>query len=109
MDNDKFVEIAKHLIVDYINKIIDRKCFIFGKITTNDVYVVWICKTLQNNKKVELHAIGASAVNQTCKAIASARGVLASKGYDIYARVGFSETEINGEKRTMIVFRLKVE
>lgn len=50
MDNDKFVEIAKHLIVDYINKIIDRKCFIFGKITTNDVYVVWICKTLQNNK-----------------------------------------------------------
>ncbi len=82
---------------------------IAGNSTVSSVSGSIIKAVEENNKKVELHAIGASAVNQTCKAIASARGVLASKGYDIYARVGFSETEINGEKRTMIVFRLKVE
>jgi len=41
-------EKCKQLVVDYYNKrvdITDKK-----KITKNDVYVVWFCKTLQNHK-----------------------------------------------------------
>lgn len=41
-------EECKQLVVDYYNKkvdVTDKK-----KITKNDVYVVWFCKTLQNHK-----------------------------------------------------------
>jgi len=49
MDSKKFVEMAKKAVVDYFNEqseITDKN----GKISENDVYVVWLCKTLQNNK-----------------------------------------------------------
>lgn len=48
MPSDKFLEIAINAVVDYFNsqvEITDDK-----KITPSDVYVVWMCKTLQNNK-----------------------------------------------------------
>lgn len=41
-------EECKQLVVDYYNKkvdVTDKK-----KITKNDVYLVWFCKTLQNHK-----------------------------------------------------------
>jgi stage V sporulation protein SpoVS len=68
-----------------------------------------IVKSLESGKEVELHAIGASAVNQTAKAIATARGILASKAKDLYCAIGFSETEIEGEQRTLIVFKVIVK
>ena len=41
-------ETAKKIIVDYFNSHVDATD---GKqITTNDVYIVWFCKTLQNWK-----------------------------------------------------------
>jgi hypothetical protein len=41
-------ETAKKIIVDYFNSHVDVTD---GKqITTNDVYIVWFCKTLQNWK-----------------------------------------------------------
>lgn len=43
MDNKKFVELAKKAIVDYYNEN-------GSKITADEVYVVWLCRTLQNNK-----------------------------------------------------------
>ena len=43
MDNKKFVELAKKAVVDYYNEN-------GNKITADEVYVVWLCKTLQNNK-----------------------------------------------------------
>jgi len=67
-----------------------------------------IIKSIESGKDVELHAIGASSVNQAAKAIATARGILASKARDLYCAVGFSETEIDGEQRTLIVFRIVV-
>lgn len=67
-----------------------------------------IIKSIESGKDVELHAIGASSVNQTAKAIATARGILASKAKDLYCAVGFSETKIDGEQRTLIVFRIVV-
>lgn len=48
MDSEKFVELVKKTIVDYVNEnldITDGK-----KITVDDVYIVWMSKVLQNNK-----------------------------------------------------------
>lgn len=48
MKNDKFIKVCKETIVNYFNnrvEITDDK-----KITEDDVFIVWSCKTLQNNK-----------------------------------------------------------
>lgn len=48
MSNDKFLELCKKTIVDYFNngvEITDNM-----KITEDNVFIVWSCKTLQNNK-----------------------------------------------------------
>ena len=68
-----------------------------------------IVKSIEDNKQVELHSIGASSVNQACKAIASASGILATKGYQLLTRLGFDDVEINGETRTMMKFRLIIK
>ena len=51
VDNDKFIELCKEKVVDYTNTFmnlnsIDRPVHI----STGDVYVVWLNRTLQNNK-----------------------------------------------------------
>ena len=48
MGTDTFVRDAKNLIVAYVNKHLDETDN--KKITTEDVYVVWLVKVLQNNK-----------------------------------------------------------
>lgn len=48
MGNDDFLKLAKKIVVDYFNNRsdkIDRK-----QIAEDDVFIVWSCKTLQNNK-----------------------------------------------------------
>lgn len=48
MNNQKFIELAKEAVVNYFNdhkEITDE-----GRLTKEDVFVVWLCKTLQNNK-----------------------------------------------------------
>ena len=45
MDNGKFLDICKKQIVKYVNDHLDKKT-----ITEEDVFVVWSCKALQNNK-----------------------------------------------------------
>lgn len=65
-----------------------------------------IVKSIEDGKNVELHAIGASSVNQTCKALATARGILSTKGREALIRIGFAETIIEGNERTMMIFRV---
>jgi hypothetical protein len=48
MDNQKFVEFCKKTVAVYANKHLDKSDN--KQITEQDVYVVWLCKTLQNNK-----------------------------------------------------------
>lgn len=48
MGNDKFLSLCKQIVTDYANKHIDKTENV--QITEDDVYVVWSCKTLQNNK-----------------------------------------------------------
>lgn len=48
MDNQKFVDFCKKTVADYANNHLDKSDN--KQITEEDVYVVWLCKTLQNNK-----------------------------------------------------------
>lgn len=49
MQNKKFIELCKKAVVDYFNNRKDSTDK-NGYITEDDVFVVWLCKTLQNNK-----------------------------------------------------------
>jgi stage V sporulation protein SpoVS len=64
-----------------------------------------IAGALEKDGVVELHAIGAGAVNQTVKAIAISRRLLEKEG-DPPLRVipGFMELQIDGELRTGMRF-----
>lgn len=64
-----------------------------------------IAGALEQDGVVEIHAIGAGAVNQTIKAIAIARRLVERDG-DSPVRVipGFMELEIDGSTRTGIRF-----
>ena len=49
MQNKDFVEKAKQAVVDYFNSQADSADK-NGRITADEVYVVWLVKALQNNK-----------------------------------------------------------
>lgn len=46
MGNDKFIDICKKVVRKYAKEHLDKT----DNVTTFDVFVVWQCKTLQNNK-----------------------------------------------------------
>ena len=48
MANDKFLELCKKTVVDYFNNRVEITDNM--KITKDNVFIVWSCKTLQNNK-----------------------------------------------------------
>lgn len=48
MNEQDFVKLVKQTIVDYANAHLDKSDN--KTITVDDVYIVWQCKTLQNNK-----------------------------------------------------------
>ena len=48
MTEQKFSELCKRIVTDYTNEHLDKSDK--AEITEDDVYIVWMCKTLQNNK-----------------------------------------------------------
>jgi stage V sporulation protein S len=56
---------------------------------------------------VEIQVVGAGALNQAIKAVAIARGYVASSRLDLTCRPTFADIEIDGEGRTAI--RLLIE
>lgn len=48
MDSKEFINKCKELVKDYTNEHLDKTDN--KEITIDDVFVVWNCKTLQNNK-----------------------------------------------------------
>lgn len=48
MDNQLFTDKCKEIVVDYANEHLDKSDN--KQISNDDVFVVWSCKTLQNNK-----------------------------------------------------------
>lgn len=65
--------------------------------------------SIESKESVELRAVGAGAVNQMYKGIASARGILANKGKDLLIRPGFAEIEDESGKKTLMVARLVIQ
>lgn len=48
MDNQQFSELCKKTVCDYANEHLDKSDNV--QISEDDVYIVWSCKILQNNK-----------------------------------------------------------
>lgn len=70
-----------------------------------------IALTVENEPgmDVQIRAMGAGSVNQAAKAIAVARGMLASRAIDLWTRIGFDKvpSELPGEETvSVVVFRL---
>jgi len=66
-----------------------------------------IAGVVRTQKRVEVQAIGAGAINQAIKAIAISRGYVAPGGLDLVCIPSFIDISIDGEERTGI--RLVVE
>lgn len=62
-----------------------------------------IVASIEGGFSVEVRAVGASAVNQMYKSLASARGIIASKGKDLYIKPGFDEAKEGDNVRTVMV------
>lgn len=60
-------------------------------------------------KEMELHCVGAGAVNQAVKSIAIARGFVSPMGINLMCIPAFTEVNIENEARTGIKFILKEE
>ena len=61
-----------------------------------------IAGVFRENKRAEVQAIGAGAVNQAVKALILARGYLSEDGYDVRFYPEFTDVEIDGKTRTAI-------
>lgn len=48
MGNEKFLKLCKKIVVDYFNSRVDKTDH--KRITEDNVFIVWSCKILQNNK-----------------------------------------------------------
>ena len=48
MNEKEFVALVKKAVADYTNSHLDKTDAV--KITEDQVFIVWMCKTLQNNK-----------------------------------------------------------
>jgi len=67
-----------------------------------------ISHSLDDSAEVTARAVGAGAVNQAVKAIAIARGRVASAGRDLICRPGFQTITSRDGKITAIVFYCSV-
>ena len=63
-----------------------------------------IAGVFRDNKRAEVQAIGAIAVNQAVKALALARGYLQEDGYEVIFFAEFVDVEIEEKTRTAIIF-----
>jgi stage V sporulation protein S len=61
-----------------------------------------IAGVFRENKRAEVQAIGAGAVNQAVKALVLARGYLKEDGYEIMFSPEFADVDIDGKVRTAI-------
>ena len=66
-----------------------------------------IAGSLQENKRVELQAIGAGAINQSMKAIAITRSYVAAIGVDLVCVPAFCTVKVENEDRTGMKFIVK--
>lgn len=65
-----------------------------------------IAGAINEERKVELQALGAAAVNQAVKSIAIARGFVAPQGIDLRCVPAFTSVVIEDMDRTAIKFNI---
>lgn len=65
-----------------------------------------IAYSVGKSDSATVHAIGAGAVNQAAKSVAIARGMVASKGRDLWCRIGWATVSHDTEDKdiSVIVF-----
>jgi stage V sporulation protein S len=66
-----------------------------------------IAGVFRENKRAEVQAIGAIAVNQAVKALALSRGYLEEDGYEVVFIAEFVDVDIDGKIRTAIRFTVE--
>lgn len=66
-----------------------------------------IAEMVREGKQVEIHAIGAGAINQSIKALATARGYVATNGLNLYCIPAFVDLKIDEADRTGIKLIVK--
>ena len=66
-----------------------------------------IAGVVRENKRAEVQAIGASAINQAVKAMALARSYLSNDGFDIIVIPEFVDVQIEDKVRTAIKFTVE--
>ena len=67
-----------------------------------------IAGVIRSRNRVEVHAIGAGAVNQAIKAIAISRGYLAPAGLELVCIPSFIDLSLDGQERTGIRLLVQV-
>jgi stage V sporulation protein S len=67
-----------------------------------------IAGVIRTQSRVEIHAIGAAAVNQAIKAIAISRGYVAPAGLELVCIPSFIDLSLDGQERTGIRFVVEV-
>lgn len=72
-----------------------------GKSSPNSVAGA-MAGVIRQEGAVEVHVVGAGALNQAIKAIAIARGYVGPAGIDLVCVPTFADIEIDGERRTAI-------
>ena len=98
---------SKNISLNIGGKIMDNEILkISSKSNPNSVAGA-IAGMLSETEKVEMQAIGAGAVNQAVKAIAIARGFVASLGINLICIPAFSTVLIEGEEKTGMKFIVK--
>jgi stage V sporulation protein S len=65
-----------------------------------------IASVLRNNGSVDVHAIGAGAVNQAVKSIAIARSYVTAEGIEIVCAPAFIKILVGDEEKTAIKFHV---
>lgn len=66
-----------------------------------------VAALLRSQGQVDIQAIGPTAVNQTVKALAIARGYLTGDHMDLYAQPEFVKLDVQQEERTALRFHIQ--
>lgn len=66
-----------------------------------------VAALLRSQGQVDIQAIGPTAVNQTVKALAIARGYLTGDHMDLYAQPEFVKLDVQHEERTALRFHIR--
>ncbi|WP_412029248.1 stage V sporulation protein S [Deinococcus yunweiensis] len=66
-----------------------------------------VAALLRSQGQVDIQAIGPTAVNQTVKALAIARGYLVDDGLDLYTQPEFVKLDVQQEERTAVRFHVR--